>query len=364
MKDNEKRTFKIKEFIQKSGTYQRVIAALIAATGMGAVAVAAAKELYDSFFKRYERPDYSLVAGLYDYELVKEFLPREEIPFYSGEAKLKGYYYKAKSPKGLVVIAHGFHAGADDYLPMTEYFVKNRYSVFTYDGTGVYDSEGSSTVGLCQSLPDLDSALNFIASDAELSAYPLFLVGHSCGGYAVASALSFHSEVSACACIAAVNNCYTLILEKGRQYGGKIAAEGIPKIFLEAYQKILFGKYTEYSALKGVNDTRIPVLIAHGVNDEVISFGAQSLMSHRDEIKNPNAQYYIGVDECGGHDAIWHSARSFEYKREIDEAAALIENDEEKAKIYGSADDRLYSEINYELFDKIKAMFDGCRTLK
>ncbi len=361
MKDGKKDD-NLKEIIKKGSGYRKLVATLVAVTGMSAVAVIGAKELYDSFFRRYERPNYATKAGLYDYELLKDELPREEISFYSGKVRLKGYYYKAESGKGLVVVVHGLHAGADDYLPITEYFVKSGYSVFAYDGTGTYDSEGDSTVGMCQSLVDLDSALKFIETDAELSAYPLFLLGHSCGGYAVTSVLSLHKNVSACAGIAAVNNCYTLIVEKGMQYGGKLAAEGIPKIFLEAYQSILFGDYTNYSGAKGISESDIPVLIAHGNNDKIISFGGQSVISHRDEITNPNVEYYIGVGDCGGHDSIWHSERSAKYREKVDKAAKEIDDSAKKAEFYKTVDNRLYSEINYELFDKIKAMFD--RTLE
>ena len=44
--------------------------------------------------------------------------------------------------------------------------------------------------------------------------------------------------------------------------------------------------------IEGINDSKIPVLIAHGNNDPVISFSGQSVISHRAEIrKEKNCTY-------------------------------------------------------------------------
>lgn len=361
MTDNEDNKNEVKENTKRGGKkYSKLITAIVAITGMSALSVLGAKKLYDSFFKRYERPDYSVTAGLYNYELLRASLLREEVYFYSGDARLKGYYYESARNKGLVVLVHGIHAGADDYLPIVEYLVQNGYNVFSFDWTGTYDSEGKSTVGMCQAVVDLDNALNFIESDARFSYQPKFLLGHSCGGYAVTSILSLHKDIKACACISAVNNCYKIILEKGRQYGGTLASEGIPRAFLDVYQSILFGDYTKLSGVKGINDSGIPIFVAHGINDKVIDYGSQSVICHRAEITNPNVEYYIGTGATDGHDSVWHSERSARYKEEVDKVASKLKNYQDKVEYYKTVDNRLYSEINYELFDKIISMYDKC----
>ena len=339
--------------------YPKLIAAIVAITGMSALSVIGAKKLYDSFFKRYERPDYAVTAGLYNYELLRTTLPREEVSFYSGDAKLKGYYYTAKDSKGLVVLVHGIHAGADDYLPIVEYLIQNKYNVFSFDWTGTYDSEGKSTIGMCQAVVDLDNALKHVKSEERFSSQPLFLLGHSCGGYAVTSILSVHDGIKACASISGVNNCYKIILEKGKQYGGTLASEGAPRVFLDAYQAMLFGDYIKLNAVKGINESGIPVFVAHGENDKTISFNSQSIICHRAEITNPNVEYYVGTGATDGHDSVWHSARSAAYRIEVDKAAAKIKDYKEKVEFYKTVDNRLYSEINYELLDRIIAMYNN-----
>ncbi len=343
---------------------KKVVAAILASlTGFSAMMVASAVIAYDAIFPRYERPNYDLYVGEYSYERIKHRLPREEFYYKTKKSELKGYYYPSKQGKGLVVVAHGFHAGADDYLPLIEYFVGGGYNVFAYDTTGTYDSKGESTVGMCQSLVDLDETLKYIKKTKPYSAQPLFLVGHSWGGYAVASVLALQKDVRACACIAPMNNGYTIMLEKGEQYAGKLAL--IPKPVFNVYQRILFGDYVEESGVKGINSVDIPVLIAQGVDDKVITYDGQSIMAHKKEITNPNVVYYEGLGLQGDHNNIWHSVRAAAYQKEVESGLKKLQmekgdklTNEEKAAYYAGVDHRLYSEVNKELFDKILEMFD------
>lgn len=338
--------------------------ASFAGLGMSAAAVFGAAQLYDSFFGRYERPDYGLVAGYYNYDLVRDVMPREEIDFYSDGVKLRGYYYRAEKSEGLVVVSHGIHAGADDYLPAILYFYSHGFSVFAYNYKGTYDSEGDSTVGMSESLVDLNHAIEFIQSDARFKNMPLYLFGHSWGGFATAAVLSLKSNIKAAACVAPFNDGYHLILEKGYQYAGDFGAGKVPHAFLDVYQKILFRDYTQYTGVKGINSTDIPVVIAHGENDKVISYNAQSITAQKDKITNPNVIYYTGKGLLSGHDTIWHSERSARYQQEI---AALIKSkkqdkggkltDGELRDIYRLVDNGLYSEVNGELFDLILQTF-------
>lgn len=329
---------------------------LMIKTGLSLGAIITSKKIYDAIFKRLKRPDYSLTPGLYDYHRYGDLLNRQMIEFKTKKkVTLEGYYYPVEKPLGLVLFVHGFKSGADDYLPIYYYLVKNNFAVFSYDGTGVYSSEGRSMVGFCQTLLDVESAITFLQKDKRFKKMPLFLLGHSCGGYAVNSVLAIKKGIKACASFAAVNNAYTIVLEKGFQYAGELAAEGFPKEFLDTYQRILFGKYTEYSSLLGVNSTKIPVFIAHGMNDETIDFKTQSLISHKKEITNPNVTYFYGDNNQGGHDSIWHSKESNDYQKEVNAHLKEMKraSDDEKREYIKSINHYLYSEINYTLFDHI-----------
>jgi alpha-beta hydrolase superfamily lysophospholipase len=318
---------------------------------------------YNAIFPRVERPSYSVYPGLYDYEKIKEALPREKMSFLSGENRLQGYYYPANEPKGLVVIVHGMKAGADDYLPLTEAMVNGGYSVFSYDMTGTYDSEGDSTVGMCQSLIDLDAALSFIASLENLCDMPLFLIGHSWGGYAASSVLSLHPEVKAAALIAPMCNAPQMMVDKAQEHVGPLAY--VAKPVFDVYQRILFGDFVEYNGVKGINSTDAPILIAQGVDDTVITMNGQSITAYKDKLTNPNVSYYYGRGAQGSHTGIWHSAESEAYQREIDKEIARlvsenasIEAAAECEKLSSRIDHRLYSEVNRELVELIFKTFE------
>ena len=349
----------------KSSTKKKIITAIVGTlTGFSGLTVASALIAYDAIFPRFERPNYALVAGEYAYERVKDELPRTEFFFTAGKNNLKGYYYTATAAKGLVVVVHGFRSGSDDYLPITKYLVENGYNVFSYDCTGTYDSEGESMVGWCQSLIDLDKTLTYLQSTSPYREQPLFLLGHSWGGYAVSSVLALKSGIRACACIAPMYSGYTIMHEKGEQYVGKIAVTSKP--VFSAYQRILFGNYVEYNGVRGINSVDVPVLIAQGVDDKTITYDGQSITAHKKEITNPNVTYYIGKGLQGSHDGIWHSKESLVYQSEVESELKLLQIEkgdelttQEKADFYQTVDHKLYSAVNEELMNKIIKTFDG-----
>lgn len=345
------------------GLKRVAIAVLASLAGVSVTEVAAAVVAYDAIFPRYERPDYKVTAGLYDYSRVADTLPREVMRFPSRDAELCGYYYPVEHPIGLVVVAHGFHAGADEYLPIIEVMVGAGYSVFTYDVTGTYDSGGDSVIGMCQSLVDLDYALNFVKNDPIGRDLPFFLIGHSWGGYAASSVMALHPDVRGCALIAPMYNGATMMVEKGEQYVGKLAYMSKP--VFDVYQRMLFGDYTKYDGVQGINATAAHVLIAQGIDDTVITMDGQSITAHRDEIKNPNVTCYFGRGSQGSHTGIWHSDAAEEYARKLqsDIKRFEIENGrkmtyEEQVAFWRTVDHRLYSEVNGELMALILATFE------
>lgn len=346
--------------VDKKKVSKIVIGAL---TGFSGAMVASALIAYDTIFKRYDRPDYNLYPGMYNINRFNGTLYREEVYFPSNGVKLKGYYYPALNPKGLIVIAHGLHAGGDDYLPMVEYLVKNNYNVFNYNVQGTYESEGEDCVGMCQSLIDLESALTFLENTPPYSYMPICLIGHSWGGYAVSSVLSIKKNIKACACIAPMNSGADMMVEKGEQYVGKLAT--MPAPVFNLYQKHLFNGYTKFNGVKGINSTNVPIIIAQGVTDKIITYDGQSITAHKKELRTENVYYYDGFGPQGDHNNIWHSVEAAVYQDVVKSKLKLLEIEkgekltyDEKAEFYKTIDHNLYSQVNKELFDFIIKTFD------
>lgn len=353
--------------MNKKKTKKNIILSLgVALGGLSGAAIASYVKIYDGIFPRYERPNYKLIPGLVCYDRLKKPIDRKEISFLSNDNLLKGYYYFTKRPKGIVLIAHGIRSGADDYLNIIKYMIENRYNVFSFNYTGTFESEGDSTVGMCQSLVDVDNAIEYIQSNAEFNRLPLFLLGHSWGGYAVSSVLSLKKNIKACACISSIKNGYTMPLEKAEQYTGKLSATAKP--FLNTYQKMLFGDYTNYDGVMGINNSNIPVLIAHGVNDKAVTFEKQSLVSSKKEITNKRVVYYIGKGLQDEHVSILYSIKAIAYQKIVESEIKLLSiqkgrelNDKEKEDFYKTIDHELYSEVNEELFSSIVLLFDSLK---
>ena len=343
---------------------REVAAAVVASlTGIGVATAASAVVAYQKIFPRRERPNYALTPGDYFYPRVEDRLPREQFTYRAGKSRLAGYYYKADTGKGLIVIAHGIHAGGDDYIPLAEAFVREGYSVLSYDSTGTYDSEGDSTVGMCQQLIDLENTIKFVRGGELLKADKIFIAGHSWGAYATASVLNLRDDISAAACIAGMNSGPDMIVEKAKEYVGGLAQ--LPEPAFSVYQKYLFKHYVEYNAVDGINRRNIPVLIAHGVDDKTIRFNTQAIIARQPELKNPLVSYHIGRGLQGGHDTVWHSREAIAYGMEIKSELHLREmkkgsdlSDGERAELYATVDHRLFSAADPTLVENILTAFE------
>ncbi len=347
-------------------TTDMIVKLVASLTGLNIVNATTAVIAYQKIFSRCERPDYTLMAGEYSYERVKDRLRRSEVKFKSGKNILTGYYYPSRRKRGLVIITHGIRSGADDYIPMAEYLVKNGYCVFSYDVTGTYSSEGTSTVGMCQSLIDLESAIKFVSREEPYKKLPLYLIGHSWGAYATGAVLNLCRgiKINACALISGMDRGSKMLVEKAREYVGSLAS--LPESTFDVYQRILFDKYVSYTATDGINARNIPTIIAHGVDDKVIRFNNQAIISFKEKIKNPHVTYYVGKGLVGTHNGIWHSKESVIYQMETKSELALLEmtkgkplDENEKREFYKTVDHKLYSEVNKELFDLIIKVFNG-----
>ena len=340
-----------------------IIGVLATAAGISVATAASAVIAYETMFPRLERPDYALKAGEYCYERVQDKLLRSEFYYTVNDVRLKGYYYESAQNKGLVVVSHGMKSGGDDYLPIISYMVSAGYNVFSYNCTGTYESEGDDIVGMCQSLIDLEGTIKYIQSVDALAKMPLFLIGHSWGGYAATSVLSLRKEVRACVSIAAMHNACKLMTEKAQEYLGTFGK--VPEPMFDIYQRLLFGDYVEYNAIRGINDSNIPVLVAHGTTDTTILYDKQSIIAHKDKITNPYVQYYIGEGAHGSHTGIWHSERSVQYQKQVKTELKALEKEKgreltyaEKADFIERVNHALYSEVNEELMQQIVALFD------
>lgn len=326
----------------KKNTAKAIAVVTAALVGVSAITIAQTIAIYDSFFPRYERPDPSLTPGMTIYARFEGSLPRETFSIPSGENQLAAYYYPAAEPKALAVTVHGIHAGGDDLLPLIESLVQAGYAVLSYDATATYDSTGEDGIGMCQFIRDLDAVLCYLSEHPDYSTLPRVLLGHSLGGNAVASVLSLHSEVKAAVCIASMVDASTLMVETAHRYVSDVAYTVKP--IFDIYQKYLFDDYTELNAVRGINESNIPVLIAQGLQDETIPHDTIAVTAHLDAITNKKLSVYYTDGPQGTHTGILYAADALSYQAQIGEAVEGV-------------DHRRYSAVNEELMARVIETF-------
>lgn len=267
-------------------------------------------------FGRGDYPDRRLTTW-YWYDDFADSYPRELVTFQSGDNRLIGYIYGAdNNDKGLLVWAHGIGSGHEAYISDILWFVDQGWKVFAYDATGSGDSEGSGSRGLVQSALDLDSALTFAEHDDRLSGLPVMLFGHSWGGYAVAAVQDFGHRINAAVSVSGYNNAFEMLTDGADDVIGEIPAM-IDKPFMWVWNRLTFGKYADLTALDGINKGSVPILIMHGDQDKVVGYDTISIISKKQQITNPNAEYYVFTGEYAGHSSIFNSDDANAYIKEV-----------------------------------------------
>lgn len=246
-----------------------------------------------------------------------------------------------------MVVAHGLGGGADSYLSQIRHFVDSGFLVFAYDCTGSYDSEGSSTRGFPQSILDLHAALAYLESQQSLASLPRLLFGHSWGGYAVAAVLSYDHDIKAIVSVSGANSAMDIIIEQAKQMMGISAYIQYP--FLWFYQRMLFGKAASFDAVSAINTANIPVLIIHGIEDELVPYDGSAIIAFKDEISNPYVRYIKATREGrNGHNNLFRT----------DEAVTYVE---QVNKEYRALYDAYETQIPYEVKQRYYASIDRFR---
>lgn len=294
-------------------------------------------------FCRGEYPEYS--TG-YRYDRYEKDYPRKNVSFKSGENTLQGYIYGEENDKGLIVFVHGIGGGHEGYMNEIIWFVDHGWRVFSYDATGSCTSEGDGTKGLPQSALDLDKALTYIENDKELSKLPKFLAGHSWGGYAVTAVLNFGHDVKASASISGYAYPMEMVEEFADGFIGKASVLIRPCMWADCFAS--FGRNVNLSAIDGINKSDTPVLIIHGKEDKMISFDGASIISKKNEIKNPNAEYYPIDGKYSGHNLIFYSQEANEYMEELDKQYDKISAKYKEGKVPDKAEKEFFDKIDKE----------------
>ena len=319
------------------------------------------KKVIDNIFMRAERPKFSPLLQFKD---VKREYPQELIGFKSGSNTLQGYLLGQENTKGLVVVSHGLGGGAEGYLTPILYFVDQGYQVFAYDNTGYHLSEGKNCVGLPQAVEDLNAALTFIEQEARFAGLPIYLFGHSWGGYAVGAVLNYNHNIKSAVSVSGFSNPNKMIIEWAKRIAGMWAYVAIP--FMVLHQRLFFGKKMDIMAVDGINKAGIPVLLVHGSKDPTVRLDGSATISLKEEITNSKVQYLLwDKDQQNGHLDVLYKAGAKAYGMQIsEEYMSLLKKtknkltEDDKAEFFANVDKERSSAPNSELMERIVEFYE------
>lgn len=331
------------------------IAAAVAKSAVIVGPPVAAAIIFDKMFGHHINTFEPLYFKLEDFPGLK----REKHVFTSDQGqKLVGYlYYRDGIEKNaLVVLSHGYGGGGQrTYMDCTNYLTLNGFYVFAYDATANDESEGNDIGGFPQGIIDLDHAIKYITGLKAYMDYPLFLFGHSWGGYNVCNALKDNPNVKAVVELSGFNNASDLIKIRGEGYGGNSAETISP--YIESQNKARFGKYGDYSAMDAFAHSKAPVFIIHSGDDQVVPYIA-GYKIYYDKYKN-DSRFKFLLYENRGHGTVYYNDEAVKYTREFEKKLNKFEkgkhSEEEKIAFINENIDRNFwaNRIDKKLFKQI-----------
>jgi len=321
---------------------------------------------YSYAFSRIEEvPDNEFHTYITWKDIDQNKYPRENVFFNSSGNLLQGFIYGAANNNGLVIISQGMGNTADHYLQLIMYFVDKGWRVFSYNNTGVSGSEGEGVRGLTQSLFDLDAALTYISNKNELNSLPIMLVGHSWGGFAACTILNYDRNIKAVVSFAGFNNGNEVINNHGTLKTGKIFNLFSNNINDIEYR--MFGDVSKLTAVDGINNAGIPVLIVQSSDDDVIFAETTSIYAYRDRITNPLIEIvFLEGEDAVGHEFVFCSKGQREYIKWANESWKLYKSKNRRASKQRWAEENNFdvfkaNELNIELMDRINKLFENAK---
>ncbi|MBO5249015.1 MAG: alpha/beta fold hydrolase [Clostridia bacterium] len=320
--------------------------------------------VYESVFSRRIEPASWLEFDVADFE----GLSVEPCTFESNDGqRLAGYHYEKgdSSVNGVVILVHGFGCGGQNsFMPLADFFTSNGYLVFSYDATANGNSEGNSVNGLPQGVADLDYALRYVKSEKRYANLPILLLGHSWGAYSAGAVLNLHCDVSAAVLVSGPNSSLDMMLSESKRIAGPLVYPGVPYLML--YERLKFGKYSEYSVLDGFASSDAEILVVHSMDDAAVppEIGYNKFYErYQDDSRFEFVSY-----SNRGHDRIFYSLSAEQYRDRLNsdylqyvEENALTHDAETKEAFFDQYPDvSLCFELDPALMEQILETYNDC----
>jgi hypothetical protein len=159
--------------------------------------------------------------------------------------RISAIYLKNPKAEYTILFSHGNFEDIGTIMPLLEEYVKHGYSVFAYDYHGYGTSEGSSNEA--KSYLDINAAYQYLTQSLHISPTHIILHGRSLGSGP------------------------SLDLAIREPIGGLILESPIYTAF-RVMTKIPLFPIDKFRNDQKITQLKVPVLIIHGTQDEVVAF--------------------------------------------------------------------------------------------
>jgi uncharacterized protein len=174
--------------------------------------------------------------------------------------------------------------------------------------------------------------------------------------------LNLHPDVKAVVMVAGFNKSMDIIEEEGK----KIAGDGVRVLlpYISLYERMKFGKYSAYNSMNRFENSKAGLMIVHSADDEMISQEKGFTVFYNPYKNNPKFKFV--KYENRGHDYVYYSDRSREYKEQFNQDLDEYVNslDEEltselkAAYLNNHLDKKQLFDLDEELMNSIVEFYD------
>lgn len=206
---------------------------------------------------------------------------------------LWGAVWNEQGEKGIIIFAHGMGNTAAWYLPEILAFAGMEYEVFAFEYHG-YGAAGDFC-GFPRAAADVEMAIDYISDGKR----PIFLVGHSMGGYAVCVAAGrTHKPVAGVVAYAPFDRPDEVIAETAK----RMRHPRLTAWAANTAQLIAFGAGSRRGAADSLNRADVPTLVMQGSSDAEVTPDSCSLYAHRERVRTPKVTFrLVDADGSNGH---------------------------------------------------------------
>lgn len=169
-----------------------------------------------------------------------------------------------------ILVMHGWGANASMMLPSVAPLLSAGFAVLLLDARCHGASSDEAFTSLPRFAQDIEAGLDWLALQRQVDASRLAVIGHSVGAGAALLSATRRDDIRAVVSISAFAHPYEVMRRLLARH--HIPYFGVGWYVLRHVQRIIGARFDDIAPAHSMTRVRCPVLLVHGVNDEMVPF--------------------------------------------------------------------------------------------